>query len=477
MPTHRFASLCALTTLVLFSCNNKKNTGATSGNNNVATLQYDTVNVLPDESVNLNAYNAVYIENATQHFTASARRISVITAKKGLKLIIDPAVLETEDGTTVEGKIDVNIIELTNSMDLFKSSMATVSDGRLLSSGGSYFVDMECNGKKLKIKEGKGIQAVFPRLTEEDMELFYGEKPVDGTVNWKEAGKSLEKEYTAASSKTTGEYIMEPMPPTLKEAPSIANTFHLFNSMDAKVFFLNRVLTLKEWLNVMHNRGVNMVIDTLYYSWKGRGSNIIYSSEGKTEALYHGMQFRVIPAATWKTLSVQKDSFAEVSCMIKEANKKAYADYASAYEVYLKQYDQPSQDSIPDQLKKYYAPEIIGQLGWLNCDHFYKSRKNADINLDIPITLNNSIIEYFVIFKSFNGLARYREDLNDRSTITLKNLPVGAPVTVVAFAKNKGIMYQGKEDFIVEKNKKIAVGFNTISKDELNKIFRSNVKS
>ena len=257
----------------------------------------------------------------------------------------------------------------------------------------------------------------------------------------------------------------------------MTNTFHLFNSMDSKVSFLNKLITVKEWISYLQKKNVNIIIDTVYYSWEGWGSKVIYSSEKKTHAYRQGMQFRIIPTQAWQKISIQKDSLAELTCMEKETYAKAYGDYTKAYEAYRKQFDQSSHDSIPDKLKKYYAPEIIGQLGWLNCDHFYKSRQNTDIDLDIPITFNHSNIEYYVIFRSFNGLVKYREDLNDRSTIRLKNLPIGQQVTLVAFAKSNGIMYQGKEDFTIEKNKKIPIGFNTISREQMDRIFRSNVKS
>ena len=116
-------------------------------------------------------------------------------------------------------------------------------------------------------------------------------------------------------------------------------------------------------------------------------------------------------------------------------------------------------------------------MGWINCDRFYRSTENTDVDLDIPITLNNSRIEYFVIFKSINGLINYREDLNDQSTIVLRNLPVGEAITLVAFTKSNGIIYQSKEDFVVAKNKRIAVDFKTITREELGRIFGKNVKA
>ena len=68
-------------------------------------------------------------------------------------------------------------------------------------------------------------------------------------------------------------------------------------------------------------------------------------------------------------------------------------------------------------------------------------------------------------------------NFNEQARVVLKNMPVGEPVTLIAFAKNKGIIYEAKKDFIIEKNKKIPVEFRVISQEELNKMFRNNVKA
>ena len=381
--------------------------------------------------------------------------------------MVDPSVLEKEDGSPLDGKINISIIELTNSNELFKGNTATVSNGQLLASGGSYFIGMECRGKKLRIKRGKTMQVDFPLLKDDEMELFYGERDSIGTMNWKKTGKVLQQEFEKISFNTTPDYSAL-FKQQLFRQPGIKINYCLFNSLDTKVFFSNKLMTIREIVTDLHSKGIDRIIDTIYYNWCGRGSKVVYSMDSSfPKGIIYGRQYRIISP---KVLHREKDSLAEDLCMKKESLEKANAEYNKAMA-------NIRENDITEQLKKYYAPSTIGSLGWLNCDRFYKSKENTDIDLDIPITLNNSRIEYFIIFRSFNGLINERIDFNEDSKAVLRNLPIGASVTLVAFAKNKGIIYQGREDFVIEKNKKIPVNFKIISKEELNKIFRNNVKA
>ena len=462
MPTQRVAFSCALATLILFSCNNKKNT-TNSAHSAGSAKQLDTVTLLADEPVDINAYHASFIDGATQRFTADENKISVITAKGKLKVIVNPSALEKEDGSAVEGKINVSIIELTNSNDLFKSNAATVSDGRLLASGGSYFIGMESGGKKLRIKKGNTMEVNFPLINNDEMELFYGERDSTGMMNWKQAGEQLKQEFETISFNTRTDYISQP---TMPEISGMKINYYLFNSLDTKVFFSNRLMTIRELVAELKRKGIERVIDTVYYSWQGRGHEVIYSMDTTTRGVRHGRQFRLISP---KVLQLEKDSLKELRCAQKEKFAMQMAEYDKKMEEW-------KQNDFKEQLKKYYAPTAITSLGWINCDRYYK-KDQIDVDLDIPITLNNSRIEYFVIFRSFNGLVNCKVDFNEQAKLILKNMPVGEPVTLVAFAKNKGIIYEGKKDFIIEKNKKVPVEFRVISQEELNKMFRNNVKA
>ena len=448
MSTSRIAFACVLAASLLFSCNNKKSKNSIAATEN-SLLPGDTVYVLPDNFFDISEYNTRFENSAAQKFTVPGKKISVVTASKGLRVTINPAALELEDGTAFEGKINVSIIELTTSSDLFKSNAATVSNGRLLASGGSYFIGMENNGQKIRLKKGRDLQVDFPVFAKEEMELFYGERDSMGSINWAKAGDKLEQQFEEIGFNTRSNNE------TVIAKPALKSKYHLFNKLDAKVYYMDKLMTLSDMVAEFKKRGVDKFIDTLYYNWYG-GNDIVYSYNERKDAGYrYGRQYRLI----------SQDEL----CREKEQMEKDNAAYQSVLE-------EQSKKDMTGQLKKYYAPATIGTLGWINCDRFYKNKEFTDTELDIPITLNYSQIEYFIIFKSFNGLLNKKIKFTDETKVILENLPVGEAVTLVAFAKNKGIIYQGKEEFIIGRNKKIAIEFNTITPEELSNMFGKNVR-
>ena len=453
MPTHRFASLCVLTTLVLFSCNNKKNV-STTADKNVPVSQYDTVNILPDEAMNINAYNAAYIESAMQHFTAPAKTTSVIIAKKGLKLTVDPAVLQAEDGTAVDGKINVSIIELTSNDELFKSNAATVSNGKLLVSGGSYFVEMESDGKKLQIKKGNSLQMEFPKLKDNEMELFYGNRDANGDMNWTKANEPLEftdyKNYTS---------FTPPYPDTSSSTP-YKSRYYLYESLQSKVIYLNTKMTVKEMVDMLQKRGVDKGIDSITVE--------VPFSMGNGRGYYMDMakRYRVMPC---KEIQAEKDSIVEIT--------KLHADYTEANRKYAEEWQRTNDESsLTGQLKKYYSPTGITRLGWINCDRFYNSPEKTNIECEIPITFEKPDIQYFLIYRSFNGLMKGTMRTGADSKLLLSDLPLGENVVLIAFTKSNGELFECKEEFVIQKNKTVQLSFKSISAEEMTKMFGTNVR-
>lgn len=169
-----------LTCLTLYSCNNT-NVQQTEP---PAITAPDTAGQYAAAIHELNRVFEPYSE-PSQLFKISAHKPGEVNGKKGTILIIDPADLITESGDPLGEHIEVTLLELMNQRALLSTNTPTVSDGRLLVSGGAYYINMTSGGKTLKLKEGKKLQARFPEITGKEMLLFYGERNNYGQLNWK----------------------------------------------------------------------------------------------------------------------------------------------------------------------------------------------------------------------------------------------------------------------------------------------------
>ena len=58
----------------------------------------------------------------------------------------------------------------------------TVSDGKLLESGGAYYINLSCGKERLRIKKNKSIKIEFPKISDKDMSLFDGKVDSLGNI-------------------------------------------------------------------------------------------------------------------------------------------------------------------------------------------------------------------------------------------------------------------------------------------------------
>lgn len=455
MTTTRFAFACVLTACCLFSCNNKKNSGKAETRSADVSATTDSTANLPNDLLQIGEYFKDFDRSIVQQFSVQANTISVIKAAKGLKVKVDPSVLEKEDGSPVDGKIDIRIIELTTADDLFKSNAATISNGRLLASGGSYLIEMGCNGNKLRIKNGRTMQVDFPVIAANEMELFYGERNAGNEMNWKRAGVNLQPKEDDGLFVSDRSYDYDYVP-TVSFLNK--NDLILFRSLHEKVFYYNRQMTLDELVDTINRFSKKVFLDTVY-TWpksldtlpKGTWIDTAYLVRmyGPPKQYY---------LKTYKSLQDEKDRMARQQA-IRDSLRACWKP-----------------QSLSGQLQKYYQPSGISSLGWINCDRFYQYKEQTEVELDLPVTFSNNKIQFFVIFKSFNGLLNYNIEAVQPGNNKLQNLPVGESVILVGFSKVDGKVLHCREEFTIRKNKPIQPAFKNIEPAALKEMFGKNVR-
>jgi hypothetical protein len=127
----------------------------------------------------------------SQKFKQDASKPFEITGKNGTIIKADPQNLSFEDGSPVTGEIEVELKELMNVAEMVFNSAPTTSGGKLLETGGSYYINMTADGRQLKIKEGKAIQVNLPKSDKEGMELFVGKRDANGVMDWQPTQEQL----------------------------------------------------------------------------------------------------------------------------------------------------------------------------------------------------------------------------------------------------------------------------------------------
>ena len=177
-------SYLILFTLILFSCNTESDTSKKQnpGDNEKRDFKNDL-------SITDNYLSQM--DSSSQFYVVSGKKSTTIIGRKGTILHIIPSNLETEKGLAFFDSIKIELKELHTQKELLFANAQTVSDGKLLESGGAYYINLSCGKERLRIKKNKSIKIEFPKISDKDMSLFDGKVDSLGNMNWFELGKKL----------------------------------------------------------------------------------------------------------------------------------------------------------------------------------------------------------------------------------------------------------------------------------------------
>lgn len=127
----------------------------------------------------------------TEQFEFMQERDTTFVGKQLIAIKIPKGSLVFEDGTVPTGAINLQVIEATRPSDWIANNLSTVSNGKLLASGGMLSINATSEGKPLKIKAGQSLDVTVPtKNLDPEMELFDGQHQEDGVVTW---AKNLRK--------------------------------------------------------------------------------------------------------------------------------------------------------------------------------------------------------------------------------------------------------------------------------------------
>lgn len=159
-------------------------------------------------------------ETPSQKFKVSATKPITIKGKNGTTIFINPSDLEMENETPMGTNIEVELKELLNQEQLLQNNAQTVSEGKLLVSGGAYYINMTSDGQQLKLKKDKTLSVGFPKITDNEMSLFYGQRNSLGKIDWQKS----EMKFVSSDIESAKAKLGNPAPNPTAVMPYRANS-------------------------------------------------------------------------------------------------------------------------------------------------------------------------------------------------------------------------------------------------------------
>jgi hypothetical protein len=446
---------------ILISCNNKIEKPIVQQSNtksiivNEPTKKADSISTLSyADFKELNELIRNKSKNNVQHYTIDASENSTTVCENGLRVKVNPTDLILRDGSNPIGKIDMQIIEAQNVDDFIENNAPTVCNGSILSSGGSYYINLTNNGKPLSLKSNKSIQIDAPKINgRAGMQLYYGDKNTDNLIAWKATGISFLNKID--SIKTTESNYAGYNYFNYNNVKEIDD--RLYASLEQKIIFKEKFMTIGNLVTLLNKDKEVMVVDTVYLKISNYSADLILGNEVKDSSNNYFKAFRIMNK---ENLKRYKEAFAKRKAIFEKENAKQIEN-EKKYERELVKFKVIATKEVNDI--DYYAPINITKLGWINCDWPIKN-ETISVDADLPITFNNLPIRYYIVMRNLNGMLQGTKTCINGAFSFDNKMPVGEKATIISITEKNGDYYLAENKLIFNKStKKISLCFNKVN--------------
>lgn len=123
----------------------------------------------------------------SQLFRINPDRDTIIETQQGIVIAVPATSFEHSSGEGITGTFDLEIKEALTAAEIMKAGLSTLSNGRLLETGGMFYINARQGNENLKVNRSKPLNVNVPVNNDKnDMMLFKGERLADGSINWVE---------------------------------------------------------------------------------------------------------------------------------------------------------------------------------------------------------------------------------------------------------------------------------------------------
>lgn len=404
-------------------------------------------------------------------FSFENSQSQTIKCKEGTVLQISPNSFESEDGKTVNGTIELRIKEFYKVSDMLLANLSTMSNDKILVSGGMLNIEAYSNGKKCKLKSESHIEISFPESPKkEEMQLFYGEKK-GNNLNWVDPQPQLSPKKTS-SAIIVGPEIMAEFPGGDKALFSYLknNLYYPISALDSghqgTVFVSFVVLPTGNITDVSVINGVSPILDKAAYQFISDMPRWIpaVNNRERVASIYRLPVKFVLP----KIITAMLKGKAQIHEKIIEDTEVSYNQDIdlTKYKYTPSEQDQTSIEEIS------YVSFKGSLLDWINCDRFMRSNLPL-VNYNVPISSPEENVDIKLLFK--NEKAILAGNKTDKGYL-FKNIPLGSEVIIVALKQEKEQYYLSLDDTKIEKARMPSLNYRPITikefKDSIDQLNR-----
>ncbi|MEM7185683.1 MAG: hypothetical protein AAF466_03405 [Bacteroidota bacterium] len=341
----------------------------------------------------------------TQQFSADS--VFEFVGSKGTRIRVNPNDLMAPSGKQIDS-VEVRLLELTSLSDLVRNNAQTVSNGRWLVSGGSFEITLYSEDEMLELKPNRSIDVQLPKIRDEQMNLFIGERNEQGDMNWIPDTTSFQEQ---------------------------------------------------------RYRGYVYYYDILVDTEKNRRYGIqsgYYKEIAKGDTLYQ------VTIDEFRTVAIERraDSVYQIQDTLYAIN---IVDESRYRELNGEATDGVVLTEIDVAFDRFYAEISVSKLGWINIDRFYPEITER-ARLELHKTDRDIAQQVFLLDPSQNTLVVLYPE-SDNLELYSESVPLNTPLTVLVFGHDGTDTYVFKQEVELQVDQEINIDLKKIDPEEIELYF------
>lgn len=390
-----------------------------------------------------------------QYFVVQPNVKTLLKGKSGTKILVNKTSLVDKDGNPITEPVELQLIEALTKDQFLTNGLLTVSDGKLLESGGMLNLQVKTvSGKEVTINPDDPLVVQLPTAQKVDDMLYFTST---SGQNWTTNNVAIDKSYSRLKMpkrkyywpkdidfQSTIKHPIRPSHPTKPHKP-MAPKQEMFSPMHGGLFSFLQKDKLEAEAKERYNKAYNNYLER-YARYEKRLEQYQLDVQKYYEALkdfeHEESQFESRKAAEFEEFK-KSPAYVKYFEFYDKLNDEAAKQYAKELEVYYEQKNKElnewsktvtqlgKNDNI--QLTQNYVFQA-NTLNWINCDRFMNQpMKEVAVTAQFNGKMND--LKAYVIFEDINAIIGVS---NCTQTADYKvNIPKSKASTFFAFGINK----------------------------------------
>ena len=421
-----------------------------------------------DKINNIKVFNKLFkeLEKPAEEFVITASKDTTITSKEGTQLTIPANAFLNASGQLIRGTVKIYLQEFYSFSDIIGNKLTTLSNDRLLATGGMVNIIAKAEGEQVKINPQQPLKLDIPTKkfdpfmqlftgqqqspeivtdtlkTEAQVDRFSGPLPNTG-INWTAAGQTQYSMINTSNKEITILNLMD-NPYDVFYGKKVVAKFEL--PYDAK---LNKE-EMKAELEKRYSKWYDVI--KVRKEWKPWAKKNRVPSKDEWYDTHKVGDSIVVSLRTATRLR-----------MITKEDSIAYeAEFKRQYDIAVKQEIARSEWI---QAKDKYSFTIT-DLGWINCDRFwnYRERRLTDFVFNPGSEFSESYLYSVLIFPNINSIMP-GQWINGK--IVFQKIPLNEYVSIISIGVKDGKTWACIDSYIIQKEEVSRMHFEETSPEQL----------